>query len=159
MNTASSERSGEQAAPSRAAVARRVVGAAVTGALLSYLSFALVDWANRYDDRTCAKASDFCMTLAPLLSIPASLAIALVVLIVAYRLLGIRPRLAVVPPTLLLAPFVLVAARTTIGPWPAVLAGAVWAAALVLTLWRPYRALGLSLAGVLLLASLGAVYR
>ncbi|MFF8592280.1 hypothetical protein ACF061_12660 [Streptomyces sp. NPDC015220] len=159
MNAATSERSGGRAVPSPASLAARAMGAAGTGAALTYLSFELVDWADRYDTRTCARAPDFCMTLWPIISIPGSFAIALVVLIVVYRPLGIRPQLAVIPPTLLLAPFPLVAAWTAVGLWTAVLVGAVWAAALALTVWRPCRIPGLSVSAALLLASLVILHR
>ncbi|MFF4653801.1 hypothetical protein [Streptomyces sp. NPDC001380] len=124
------------------------------GAALTSLSLGMVDWAYRYDTRTCAGAESFCMTLMPVLSVPASLVVALVALTVAYRLLGIRPLLAVVPPTLLPAPFPVVAAQAVAGRWSAVVVGAVWSAALTSAVWRPYRILGLSTAAVLLLASL-----
>ncbi|GHI05015.1 hypothetical protein AQI88_24025 [Streptomyces cellostaticus] len=159
MNTPSAQRHDERAAPSGGGLATRVLGAAGTGAALTCLSLGLVDSANRYDSRTCANAPDFCMTVWPAVSLPVAFAIALVGLVVAYRLLGIRPRLAVIPPTLLLAPFPLDAAESVAGLWPATVAGAVWAAALALTVWRPYRILGLSAAAALLLGSFVVVYR
>ena len=115
----------------------RVTGAAATGAALTYLSIHLMQEAYAYDARVCADETSVCLTPWPVLSFPASLAIALVGLIVAYRLLGIRPGLKVIPPTLLLAPFPLDAALSAIGKWPAVVVGAVWATAVALTAWRP----------------------
>lgn len=159
MNTTSAERHDERAAAPGGGLSTRVLGAAATGAALTYLSLGLVDSANRYDTRTCADAPDFCMTVWPAVSVAAAFAIALVVLIVAYRLLDIRPLPVVIPPTLLLAPFPLVAAESVAGFWPAIVAGAVWAAAPALTVCRPYRILGLSAAAALLLASLAVLYR
>ncbi|MFD9004155.1 hypothetical protein ACFV0T_24860 [Streptomyces sp. NPDC059582] len=114
--------------------------------------------AYAYDARVCADETSVCLTPLPVLSFPASFAVALVGLIVAYRLLGIRPGLTVIPPTLLLAPFPLNAALSALGKWPAVVVGAVWAAAVALTAWRRYRILGLSAAAALLLASLIVVH-
>ncbi|MFF4509019.1 hypothetical protein [Streptomyces sp. NPDC001401] len=159
MDTTSVQRHDERSSPSGRGLATRVVGAAGTGAALTYLSLGLVDSAYRYDTRTCANAPGFCMTVWPDVSLLASFAIALVGLILAYRLLGIHPRLAVIPPTLLLAPLPLDAAESVAGLRPATVAGAVWAAALALTVWRPYRILGLSAAAALLLASLAVLYR
>ncbi|GAA3832272.1 hypothetical protein GCM10022403_076780 [Streptomyces coacervatus] len=158
MNATSAQRHDERAVPSGRGLATRVLGAAGTGAALTYLSLGLVDSANRYDDRTCANAPDFCMTVWPVVSLPAAFALALVGLLVAYRLLGIHPRLAVIPPTLLLAPFPLNAAESVAGLWPATVAGAVWAAALALTVWRPYRILGLSAAAAVFLGSFIVLY-
>ncbi|MFF2520131.1 hypothetical protein [Streptomyces sp. NPDC058086] len=137
----------------------RITGAAATGAALTCLSIHLVQEAYAYDARVCADETSVCLTPWPVLSFPASFAIALVGLIVAYRLLGIRPGLTVIPPTLLLAPFPLNAALSTVGKWPAVVVGAVWAAAVALTAWRPYRILGLSASAALLLASLIILWR
>ncbi|MFF4398208.1 hypothetical protein [Streptomyces sp. NPDC001480] len=137
----------------------RVTGAAATAAALTYLSIRLVQGAYAYDARVCADDTSVCLTPWPVLSFPASFAIALVGLIVAYRLLGIRPGLTVIPPTLLLAPFPLDATLSTVGKWPAVVVGAVWAAGVALTAWRPYRILGLSIAAALLLASLVILWR
>jgi hypothetical protein len=131
----------------------RVTGAAATGAALTYLSIHLMQEAYAYDARVCADETSVCLTPWPVLSFPASLAIALVGLIVAYRLLGIRPGLKVIPPTLLLAPFPLDAALSAVGKWPAVVVGAVWATAVALTAWQPYRILGLSATAALLLTS------
>ncbi|SOE74986.1 hypothetical protein SAMN05446589_5565 [Streptomyces sp. OV198] len=137
----------------------RITGAAATGAALTYMSIHLVQEAYAYDARACVDETSVCLTPWPVLSFPASFAIALVGLIVAYRLLGIRPGLTVIPPTLLLAPFPLNAALSTVGKWPAVVVGAVWAAAVALTAWRPYRILGLSASAALLLASLIILWR
>jgi hypothetical protein len=146
-------------APSGGALAVRIPGAAATGAALTYLSIHLVQEAYAYDARVCADETSVCLTPWPVFSFAASFAIALVGLIVAYRLLGIRPGLTVIPPTLLLAPFPLNAALSAVGKWPAVVVGAVWAASVALTAWRPYRILGLSTAATLLLASFIVIYR
>jgi hypothetical protein len=58
-----------------------------------------------------------------------------------------------------LTPWPLNAALSTVGKWPAVVVGAVWAAAVALTAWRPYRILGLSASAALLLASLIILWR
>ncbi|MEU6088076.1 hypothetical protein ABZ865_14865 [Streptomyces sp. NPDC047085] len=159
MNATSAQHHDERGAPAGGGLAARVLGAAGLGAALSYVSLGLVDAGHRHDARTCADAPDFCMTPWPAVSIAAAFAIALVVLVVGYRLLDIRPRLAVIPPTLLLAPFPLSATESAAGFWPATVAGAVWAAAPALAVWRPYRILGLSAATALLLASLIVIYR
>ncbi|MGW2642469.1 hypothetical protein [Streptomyces sp. NPDC001348] len=152
------QRHDEPPVPSGGAPAIRIPGAAATGAALTYVSIHLVQQGYAYDARVCADDTSVCLTPWPVLALSASFAIALVGLIVAYRLLGIRPGLTVIPPTLLLAPFPLHAALSTAGTWPAVVVGAVWAASVALTAWRPYRILGLSAAAALLLASLIVVY-
>ncbi|MFF8023618.1 hypothetical protein ACFZDJ_21390 [Streptomyces sp. NPDC007896] len=159
MDATSIQRHDEPAAPSGGALAVRIPGAAATGAALTYVSIHLVQEAYAYDARVCADETSVCLTPWPVLSFLASFAIALVGLIVAYRLLGIRPGLTVIPPTLLLAPFPLNAALSTVGTWSAVVVGAVWAASVALTAWRPYRILGLSAAATLLLASFVVIYR
>jgi hypothetical protein len=159
MDATSIQRHDEPVAPSGGALAVRILGAAATGAALTYLSIHLVQEAYAYDARVCADETSVCLTPWPVLSFAASFAIALVGLIVAYRLLGIRPGLTAIPPTLLLAPFPLNAALSTAGKWPAVVVGAVWAASVALTAWRPYRILGLSTAAALLLASFIVIYR
>ncbi|MCX5384858.1 hypothetical protein [Streptomyces sp. NBC_00083] len=88
-----------------------------------------------------------------------SLATALIALSVVYKWLEIRPRLAIIPPTVLLAPFPLAAAQTA-ADWRAVtLAGGAWTCSLALTAWSRYRPWGLSSAAMLLLASLVVLYR
>jgi hypothetical protein len=159
MDATPIQRHDEPVAPSGGALAVRIPGAAATGAALTYLSIHLVQEAYAYDARVCADETSVCLTPWPVLSFAASFAIALVGLIVAYRLLGIRPGLTVIPPTLLLAPFPLNAALSSVGKWPAVVVGAVWAASVALTAWRPYRILGLSTAATLLLASFIVIYR
>lgn len=154
MHATSKQRHDEPAAPSRGALAVRITGATATGAALTYLSIHLVQEAYAYDARLCADEASMCLTPYPVLAFPASFVIALVGLIVAYRLLGIRPGLMVIPPTLLLAPFPVHAALNTVGKSPAVVVGAIWTATVALTAWRPYRVLGLSASAALLLASL-----
>ncbi|MFF8538622.1 hypothetical protein ACF07B_42690 [Streptomyces sp. NPDC015532] len=144
--------------PSGGGLAVRVAGAAATGGALTYMSLHLVDRADRYDSRTCAEASGFCMTVWPVLSVPASLAIAFVVLALVYRLLGIGPWTSVVPPTLLLAPLAVLASQRVAASWLAAVAGAVMAAALVLTLWHPCRTLGQLVAAVVFVASLAVLF-
>nr|WSZ15704.1 hypothetical protein OH837_21425 [Streptomyces canus] len=76
-----------------------------------------------------------------------------------YKQLDIRPRLAVIPPTILLAPFPLVAAQATAGWWTAVIVGGAWSGSLALAAWTRYRVLGITASGTLLLASLVVLYR
>ncbi|MEV7440038.1 hypothetical protein AB0O22_02575 [Streptomyces sp. NPDC091204] len=53
----------------------------------------------------------------------------------------------------------LAAARADFGWWAAALAGGAWAGCLALAAWDRFRAVGLSVAAVLLLASLVVLYR
>ncbi|MFJ1730036.1 hypothetical protein [Streptomyces sp. NPDC088254] len=80
-------------------------------------------------------------------------------LLAVYKRLGIRPRLAVVPPTLALAPIPLAAAQTNAGWWAAALTGGAWASLLAPAAWSRYRILTLSAAAALLLSSLVVLYR
>ncbi|MER5880650.1 hypothetical protein ABT119_32605 [Streptomyces sp. NPDC001910] len=137
--------------------AARVAGAGATGAVLTYISLAVVNAADRYDSQTCAQASGFCMTVWPVASVPVSLAIAFVMLVLIYRLLGIRPWVSVVPPTVLFTPLPVLAAERLAASWLAVVVGAVMASALVLTLWRPFRALGQLTTAVVFFASLAVL--
>ncbi|WP_326844470.1 hypothetical protein OHB33_40625 (plasmid) [Streptomyces sp. NBC_01558] len=158
MNATFAQRNDNSRMPSGGYLTARVAGAAATGAALTYLSLKLVDAADHHDSQTCAKASGFCMTVWPVISIPASLAIAFVVLALVYRLLGIHPWTSVVPPTLLLTPLPVLAAEKVAASWLAVVVGAVMASALVLTLWRPFRTLGQSTTAVMFAASLAVLF-
>ncbi|MER5927646.1 hypothetical protein [Streptomyces mirabilis] len=83
----------------------------------------------------------------------------MIILIIVYKQLDIRPRLAVIPPTILLAPFPLLAAQATAGWWTATITGGTWSCSLALTAWSRYRILGITASATLLLASLVVLYR
>ncbi|MFB7181713.1 hypothetical protein ACFCYI_28910 [Streptomyces sp. NPDC056257] len=132
--------------------------AAVTGAVLAYGAVRFFSWVERRSALACENSAGLCWTWWDWAAVPLALTTALTVLTAVYKPLGIRPRLAVVPPTVLLAVFPLAAARD-FGWWAAALAGGAWAGCLALAAWDRYRAAGLSAAAVLLLASLVVLYR
>ncbi|MFI7408749.1 hypothetical protein ACIBU0_08805 [Streptomyces sp. NPDC049627] len=140
-------------------IAPRVSGAAVTGAVLAGGTCLFFAWVEEHNDQACETTDGLCFTWWDVAAIPLTFATALITLIVVYKQLGIRPRLAVVPPTILLAPIPLAAAQATAGLWAATITGAAWASFLALAVWSRYRILGLSGAAALLLASLVTVYR
>ncbi|MFE3634785.1 hypothetical protein [Streptomyces sp. NPDC059168] len=137
----------------------RVAGAAVTGAVLAAGAVHHLAWVKRHSDKACETTDGLCFTWWDLTALPLVIGVALITLIVVYKRLGIRPRLAVIPPTVLLAPLPLSAAQTTAGWWAAVVVGGAWAGCLALTAWSRFRVLGLSASGALLLASLVVLYR
>jgi hypothetical protein len=116
-------------------------------------------WVREHNEQACETTDGLCFTWWDVAAIPLAFATALITLIVVYKQLGIRPRLAVIPPTILLAPIPLAAAQAIAGLWAAAITGGAWAAFLALAAWSRYRILGLSGAGALLLASLVTVYR
>ncbi|MFJ7077669.1 hypothetical protein [Streptomyces sp. NPDC098781] len=140
-------------------IALPVSGAAATGAVLAHGASLFLSWVGHHSDQACETTDGICFTWWDLTAIPVTFATALMTLIVVYKQLGIRPRLAVIPPTILLAPIPLAAAQTTFGLWAATITGGAWAASLAVTAWNRYRILGLSAAAALLLASLVALYR
>ncbi|MFI8347695.1 hypothetical protein [Streptomyces sp. NPDC085596] len=83
----------------------------------------------------------------------------MIVLVIVHKQLDIRPRLAVIPPTILLAPIPLAAAQATAGGWTAAIVGGAWSCSLALAAWSRYRILGLTASTTLLLASLVVLYR
>ncbi|MDC0773044.1 hypothetical protein [Streptomyces sp. HD] len=137
----------------------RVSGAAATGAVLATGAGTYLSWVRQYDDRVCATTASICITWRGVSAIPLTMTIAVIVLTVVYKRLGIRPRLAVIPPTFLLAPLPLAAAQSAAGWWAVPLAGAAWAGSLALAAWSRYRIPGVTASGVLLLASLIVLYR
>ncbi|MEU2928995.1 hypothetical protein ABZ636_28670 [Streptomyces sp. NPDC007251] len=136
----------------------RVLGAAVTGAVLAVGAGAYLSWAEHHSDRLCRTTEGFCFTGWNLTALPLAFAVSLTVLLVVYKLLGIRPRLAVVPPTLVLAPIPLSAAHATADWWAVALAGGAWSYALALAAWSRYRIPALAASAGLLLASMVALY-
>lgn len=139
-------------------VAPRVSGAAVTGAVLAYGACRFFSWVRQYSEQACETTDGICFTWWDLAVIPLTYATAVITLIVVYKQLGIRPRLAVIPPTILLAPFPLAAAQTSAGWWAATVAGGAWASFFALAAWSRYRILGLSAAAALLLGSFLVLY-
>ncbi|MEU8591293.1 hypothetical protein AB0C59_30465 [Streptomyces sp. NPDC048664] len=137
----------------------RVYGAAATGAVLAYGVCLFFSWVKNHRDQACETTDGLCYTWWDVAAIPLTFVTALITLIVVYKQLGIRPRLAVIPPTLLLAPIPLAAAQTSAGWWAATLTGGAWASSLALAVWSRYRILGLSAAAALLIGSLVVLYR
>ncbi|MDC0766087.1 hypothetical protein [Streptomyces sp. HD] len=140
-------------------IAARVSGAAATGAVLAGGACLFFSWVGHHNDQSCETTDGLCFTWWDLAALPLTFATALVTLIVVYKQLGIGPRLAVIPPTLLLAPIPLAAAQATAGCWAAAIAGGAWASFFALAASSRYRILGLSAAAALLLASLVVLYR
>ncbi|MER5713651.1 hypothetical protein [Streptomyces sp. NPDC002132] len=139
-------------------VVPRVSGAAVTGAVLAYGACWFFAWVNHHSEQACETTDGFCFTWWGLTVVPLTFTTALITLVAVYKRLGIRPRIAVIPPTLVLAPIPLAAAQTNAGWWAAALTGGAWASLLALAAWRRYRVLGLSATAALLLASLVVLY-
>ncbi|MCZ4610973.1 hypothetical protein O3S80_45900 [Streptomyces sp. Lzd4kr] len=137
----------------------RVSAAAVTGAVLAWGAMHFFSWVRRGSDRACEKTDGLCWTWWDWAAIPLTFTTALIILIIVYKQLDIRPRLAVIPPTILLAPLPLTAAQATAGWWTATIAGGTWSCFVALTAWSRYRILGLTTAATLLLASLIVLYR
>ncbi|MFD7609123.1 hypothetical protein ACFWAN_54030 [Streptomyces mirabilis] len=136
-----------------------VSGAAVTGAVLATGAGSFLSWVKHHSKQACETTDGLCFTWWDLAAIPLTITIALIILIVVYKQLDIRPRLAVIPPTILLAPLPLVAAQTTAGWWAATIAGGAWSCSLALAAWSRYRILGITASATLLLASLIVLYR
>ncbi|MGH4035222.1 hypothetical protein ACQB60_40615 [Actinomycetota bacterium Odt1-20B] len=136
----------------------QAAGAAVTGALLAYGACQFFSWTRHHSNQACQKTDGLCFTWWDVAVIPLSFTTALIVLTVVYKRLGIRPLIAVIPPTLLLAPLPLIAAQTTAGWWAVTITGATWSFFVALTAWSRYRILGISMSVALLLAALIALY-
>ncbi|MEV5282941.1 hypothetical protein [Streptomyces sp. NPDC052811] len=136
----------------------RVSGSAVTGAVLAFGAVRFFSWVKHHNAQACATTDGLCWTWWDWAAIPLTITITLIVLIVVYKRLDIRPRLAVIPPTILLAPLPLVAAQTTAGWWAATIAGGAWSCSIVLGTSSRYRALGITASATLLLASLIVLY-
>ncbi|MFF8730484.1 hypothetical protein ACF073_28980 [Streptomyces sp. NPDC015171] len=141
---------------------RRVIpqlsGAAVTGAVLAGGAVSFFSWVKQHSDQACEGTDGLCWTWWDWAVIPLTFSTALIVLITVYKQLDIRPRLAVIPPTILLAPFPLLAAQATAGWWTAAVAGGAWSCSLALAAWSRYRIPGITASAALLLASLVVLY-
>lgn len=148
----------DSSCPELRTLAPRLSGAAVTGAGLAVGATAYLAQAQERAEGTCGADLVMCVTWGNLTALPVIIVTALVVLVVVYKRLGIRPRLAVIPPTLLLAPLPLTAAQTVLGGTATAVAGAVWAGALALTAWDRYRVLGVTAGAVLVCGSLVVLY-
>ncbi|MFF4401766.1 hypothetical protein [Streptomyces sp. NPDC001480] len=136
----------------------RVLGAAATGAALATGALAYLSWVGRRSDRICRTTDGPCVTGWNLTALPLLFAGSLIVLLVVYKRLGIGPRHAVVPPTLVPAPVLLSAAHTTAGWWAVALAGGAWSYSCALAAWSRYRIPALAASAVLLLAAMVALY-
>ncbi|MFI5685488.1 hypothetical protein [Streptomyces sp. NPDC051636] len=135
-----------------------VSGAAVTGAVLAYGAAYFFSWVKHHSDQACRTTDGLCWTWWDWAAIPLTFTTALITLIIVYKQLDIRPRLAVIPPTILLAPFPLLAAQAIAGWWTAAVTGGAWSCSLALAAWSRYRILGLTASATLLLASLVVLY-
>ncbi|WP_327360289.1 hypothetical protein [Streptomyces sp. NBC_01296] len=71
---------------------------------------------------------------------------------------GHEVRLAVIPPTILLAPFPVLAGQATAGWWIAAITGGAWSCSLALATSSRYRIRGIAASATLLLASLVVLY-
>ncbi|MEV5877243.1 hypothetical protein AB0L75_24000 [Streptomyces sp. NPDC052101] len=136
----------------------RVLGAAVTGAVLAAGARAYLSWAGQRSDRICRTTDSLCFTGWNLTAVPLLFTVALIVLLVVYKRLDIRPRLAVIPPTLVLAPIPLSAAHTAAGWWAVALAGGAWSYAWALAAWSRYRTAALAASAALFLGSMVVLY-
>ncbi|MEU2059008.1 hypothetical protein [Streptomyces sp. NPDC013455] len=140
-------------------VITQAAGAAVTGAVLSFAACRALDATARHREQACATTDGMCFTWWDVAVLPLLFAVAAVVLALVCKRLGTGPRIAVVPPSLLLAPLPLAAAQSAGGWAAATVAGGAWACSLTLAARDRHRALGLILAAALLLASLIVLYR
>ncbi|MFB6866186.1 hypothetical protein ACFCZQ_30655 [Streptomyces virginiae] len=145
--------------PDRPPALPRATAAAATGAVLACAAAWFFSWVERQDEQACATTEGLCWTWWDWAAVPLTLTVALITLMVVYKRLGITPRLAVVMPTVLLAPLPLAAADTAAGWWAAALVGAAWAGSLALAAWDRHRIPALTASAALLLASLVALYR
>ncbi|MGQ4418150.1 hypothetical protein ACN6LA_004702 [Streptomyces sp. SAS_269] len=136
----------------------RLLGAAVTGAVLATGAQAYLSWVGRRSDRICRTTDGLCFTGWNLTAVPLLFAVSLTVLLVVYKRLGIGPRLVVVPPTLLLAPILLSAAHAAAGWWAVALTGGAWSYSVALAAWHRYRFWALAVSAGLLLAAMVVLY-
>ncbi|MFF1340721.1 hypothetical protein ACFVYT_22890 [Streptomyces sp. NPDC058290] len=140
------------------AVIPQMSGAAVTGAVLACGAVSFFVWVTHHGDQACEKTDGLCWTWWDWAAIPLTLTTALIILMIVYKQLGIRPRLAVIPPTILLAPFPLLAGQATAGWWIAAITGGAWSCSLALATSSRYRIRGIAASATLLLASLVVLY-
>ncbi len=136
----------------------RVAGAAVTGAVLATGASHFISWTRRDSARACEKTDGLCWTWWDLAALPLAFTASAITLILVYKQLGIRPRFAVIPPTIVLGPLPLVAAQTTAGWWAAAITGGAWSCFLALIAWDRYQILGITASATLLLVSLVVLY-
>ncbi|MFF3699327.1 hypothetical protein [Streptomyces sp. NPDC002221] len=137
----------------------RVSIAAVTGAILAYGVSNIVVSVKQQSTRSCESTDGMCFTWSDVAVLPICLIVTLIALSVVYKWLEIGPRLAIVPPTVLLAPIPLAAAQATGGWWAVTVVGGAWSCSLALAAWSRYRIPGLTAAAILLFASLVVLYR
>ncbi|MGW4607146.1 hypothetical protein ACWENS_28340 [Streptomyces sp. NPDC004532] len=104
----------------------QAVGAAVTGAMLAYGAFYVFASTARHHEQTCATTDGLCWTWWDWAEFPFTFGTALVVLVIVYKALGLRPRLALIPPTVLFAPILITAAQMAGGWWTAAVVGGAW---------------------------------
>ncbi|MCX4545833.1 hypothetical protein [Streptomyces sp. NBC_01565] len=74
-----------------------VLGSALTGAATGYLAMRIWQAADAADTRSCADNPSLCLTFYPLAGVLSWTVLAVLVFVVALRLLGVRPRGATVP--------------------------------------------------------------
>ncbi|MFG2604789.1 hypothetical protein ACGFT2_14745 [Streptomyces sp. NPDC048514] len=135
----------------------RVLGAAATGAVLATGARSYLSWASRRSTQTCQDSDILCITWWNLTALPLMLTVTLLVLTITYKRLDIRPRLVIIPPTILLAPIPLAAGAAR--GWPTVaLAGAAWSGCLALAAWKRYRVPALTASTAIFLAAMIAAY-
>ncbi|MFF3633039.1 hypothetical protein [Streptomyces sp. NPDC002250] len=136
----------------------RLLGAAVTGAVLAAGALAYLSWTVRRSGRICGTADGVCVTGWNLTAVPLLFAVSLAVLLVVYERLGIGPRLALVPPTLLPAPVLPAAAHASAGWWAVTLTGGAWSYCVALAAGSRYRLPAVAACVWLLLAALVVLY-
>ncbi|UXY33623.1 hypothetical protein [Streptomyces albidocamelliae] len=135
----------------------RVLGAAATGAILATGARSYLSWANRRSTRTCRDSDIACITWWNLTALPLILTVTLLVLAVTYKHLDIRPRLVIIPSTVLLAPIPLAVGAAS--GWSAVaLTGAAWSGCLALAAWKRFRVPALMASTAIFLAAMIAAY-
>lgn len=136
----------------------RVLIAAATGAVLALGARSYHSWAAHRGDRICRATDGLCITWWTVTAIPLVVTVCVIVLTAVYKRLGIRPRLVIVPPTILLAPIPLAAADATAGWWAVVLTGGAWSGCLALAAWSGHRPLALAASAAMLLAAMAVYY-
>ncbi|WP_432027914.1 hypothetical protein [Streptomyces sp. 1222.5] len=135
----------------------RVLGAAAMGAILAVGARSYLSWANRHSTRTCQDSDIACITWWNLTALPLILTVTLLVLTITYKHLDIRPRLVIIPSTILLAPIPLAVGAAS--GWSAVaLTGAAWSGCLALAAWKRYRVPALMASTAIFLAAMIAAY-
>ncbi|MGJ5753649.1 hypothetical protein FB563_1786 [Streptomyces puniciscabiei] len=136
----------------------RLLGAAATGALLATGADRYLSWAIHRNDLECETVDTLCFTWWGLTAVPLVLTVSAIVLSVVYKRLDIRPRLAIVPPTVLLGVIPLSAAQVLHGRPAVALTGGAWACSLALAAWQRHRVPAFVACTALLLAALTVLY-